>query len=67
MAYSTIFRSLDKGLFEFIGPSGFSYALFSSAQKMKHMQIGDVSYYAYLITMFIFVSLVALNPVFYIL
>jgi len=61
MAYTTIFRSLDKGVLELFGPYGISYLLFSGARKMKHMQIGEVYYYAYLIIMFILIFLVMLN------
>lgn len=61
MAYTTIFRSLDKGLLELFGPYGLSYVLFSGAQKMKRMQIGEVYYYAYLMMMFLLISVVVLN------
>lgn len=61
MAYTTIFRSLDKGVLELFGPYGFTYVLFLGATKMKRMQIGAVYYYAYLMIMFVFISLVALN------
>ena len=57
MAYNTIFASLDKGVLELFGPYGISYLLFSSASKMKRMQVGEVYYYAYLMLMFILVSL----------
>jgi hypothetical protein len=61
MAYTTIFRSLDKGLLELFGPYGISYVLFASAHKLKRMQLGEVYYYAYLILMFVLVSIVVLN------
>ena len=61
MAYKTIFRSLDKGVFELFGPYGISHVLFLSAHKMKRMQLGKVYYYGYLMIMFIFVSVVALS------
>lgn len=61
MAYTTIFRSLDKGLLELFGPYGLSYVLFSGAQKLKRMQIGEVYYYAYLMIMFLLISVVMLN------
>ena len=61
MAYNTIFVSLDKGFLELFGPYGISSVLFSSASKMKRMQVGAVYYYAYLMLMFIFVSLLVIN------
>jgi proton-translocating NADH-quinone oxidoreductase chain L len=61
MAYTTIFRSLDKGLLELFGPYGISYVLFAGAHKLKRMQLGEVYYYAYLILMFVLVSIVVLN------
>jgi NADH-ubiquinone oxidoreductase chain 5 len=61
IAYTTIFRCLDKGLLELFGPYGISYVLFSGANKMKEMQIGAVYYYAYLMVMFIFISIIVLN------
>jgi len=64
-AYATIFRSLDKGILELFGPYGFSYLLFSSASQMKRMQLGEIYYYAYLIIMFVFVSIVTLNFLLY--
>jgi NADH:ubiquinone oxidoreductase subunit 5 (subunit L)/multisubunit Na+/H+ antiporter MnhA subunit len=60
-AYTTIFRSLDKGVLELFGPYGLSYLLFAGASQMKRMQLGEVYYYAYLIIMFVFVSIVTLN------
>ena len=66
MAYSTIFRLLDKGVIEFFGPYGFSSILFLGAQKMKRMQIGEVYYYAYLMIMFILISIIALNYIVYV-
>ena len=61
MAYTTIFCSLDKGILELFGPYGISYVLFSGASKMKRMQLGQVYYYAYLMLMFILVSLIVIN------
>ena len=64
MAYTTIFRSLDKGVLELFGPYGTSYVLFLSAHKMKQMQLGKIYSYGYLMIMFIFVSTIALNSLF---
>ena len=64
MAYTTIFSSLDKGVLELFGPYGISYLLFSSASKMKRMQVGEVYYYAYLMLMFILVSVLIINYMF---
>jgi NADH:ubiquinone oxidoreductase subunit 5 (subunit L)/multisubunit Na+/H+ antiporter MnhA subunit len=67
-AYYTIFSLLDKGVLELFGPYGLSYLLFAGARKMKRMQLGEVNYYAYLIIMFVFVSIITLNfsfPVLY--
>jgi hypothetical protein len=61
IAYTTIFRSLDKGVLELFGPYGVSHLLFSGAKKMKRMQVGEVYYYTYLIIIFILVFLVILN------
>ena len=66
IAYSTLFRLLDKGILELFGPYGISSNLFSSANKMKRLQIGEVYYYAYLMTMFIVISIIALNYTVYI-
>ena len=64
MAYTTIFRALDKGILELFGPYGISYVLFTGAYKIKHMQLGEVYYYAYFMVMFVLVSLVVLNYMF---
>jgi hypothetical protein len=61
MAYNVIFRSLDKGVLELFGPYGISYVLFTGARKIKRMQLGHVYYYAYLMIMFVMISLVVLN------
>jgi NADH-ubiquinone oxidoreductase chain 5 len=61
MAYTTVFRSLDKGVLELFGPYGISKFLFLNAPKTKQIQLGKVYYYGYLMIMFIFVSLVVLN------
>ena len=61
MAYITIFRSLDKGILELFGPYGISYSFFLSANKMKQMQVGEIYYYGYLMVMFLFISIIALN------
>ena len=63
MAYTTLFRSLDKGVFEFFGPYGIAASFFWSANQMKQMQVGQVYYYGYLMIMFLFVSLIAVNYV----
>lgn len=64
IAYKTIFRSLDKGVLELFGPFGLSSVLFSSAYKMKRMQIGEVYYYAYFMLMFLLISLVTVSYIF---
>ena len=61
IAYTTIFKSLDKGVLELFGPYGISYLLFSGAQKMKRMQLGEVYYYAYLMIMFLLIFIIILN------
>jgi len=61
MAYTTMYRSLDKGVLELFGPYGISYLLFSGAQKMKRMQLGEVYYYAYLMIMFLLIFIIILN------
>ena len=61
MAYTTIFCSLDKGVLELFGPYGISYVLFSSARSLKRMHVGEVYYYAYLMLMFILVSVLVIS------
>ena len=61
IAYTTIFRSLDKGVLELFGPYGLSYLFFGGANKMKQMQLGQIYYYGYLMIMFLLISVVALN------
>ena len=60
IAYNIMFRSLDKGLLEVIGPYGISRVLFAGANRMKFMQLGQVYYYGYFMIMFILISIVAL-------
>ena len=48
LSYQTTFKSLDKGLLQFFGPSGTSSALFYVASRLKRMQVGKAYYYAYL-------------------
>jgi len=58
LAYTTIFKSLDKGLLELFGPYGTSFALFFGASRLKRMQLGKAYYYAYLMIAFLLVSLI---------
>ena len=60
-AYETIFKSLDKGLLEWFGPSGSSFVLFWGASRLKRMQLGRAYYYAYLMIAFLLIFLIVLQ------
>ena len=60
-AYETIFKSLDKGVFELFGPYGLSFYLFFGAARLKRMQLGRAYYYAYLMIAFLLIFLILLQ------
>lgn len=63
MAYKTIFRSLDKGVLELFGPFGIAGLLISGANDTKHMQVGGVYYYSYLLVVFLLIFFAVANIV----
>jgi NADH-ubiquinone oxidoreductase chain 5 len=60
-AYTTTFKSFDKGLLEIFGPHGISITLFTCASELKKMHFGQAYYYGYFMILFLMINLITLH------
>ncbi len=64
-AYKTAFKTLDKGLLEFVGPYGLTSISYFVAKELKKIHTGEVYYYAYFMLIFLFINVTNIHNIFY--